>query len=252
MQHPPLTHNPLPPTNPRASYQQHPPPQSFNAEKVPPPGGHVGAHPGTAGFVPPPSQPEQALTPGQLPGGAPSAQNFVGAAATADDIGTFNGGSYRISHRDTNSILTLQLAMGCPLTAKPGAMIAMSQSVTVKGAFKFSVKKALVGGEMASTTFTGPGEVLMAPTMLGDITNIRLTEGQAEWNVGRDAFLACTQGVKKTYKNQGLGKAFFSGEGLFVYKFGGTGILWMTSFGAIVRKDVRPERSHPADCSELR
>jgi hypothetical protein len=35
-------------------------------------------------------------------------------------VGTFNGGSYRISHRDTNSILTLQLAMGCPLTVKPG------------------------------------------------------------------------------------------------------------------------------------
>lgn len=37
-----------------------------------------------------------------------------------DDVGTFNGGSYRISHRDTNSVLTIQLAMGCPLTAKPG------------------------------------------------------------------------------------------------------------------------------------
>ena len=52
--------------------------------------------------------------------GAPSAAHFVGASATQDDVGTFNGGSYRISHRDTNSILTLQLAMGCPLTAKPG------------------------------------------------------------------------------------------------------------------------------------
>jgi hypothetical protein len=52
--------------------------------------------------------------------GAPSAAHFVGASATQDDVGTFNGGSYRISHRDTNTILTLQLAVGCPLTAKPG------------------------------------------------------------------------------------------------------------------------------------
>lgn len=37
-----------------------------------------------------------------------------------DDVGTFNGGSYRISHRDTNSILTIQLAVLCPLTVKPG------------------------------------------------------------------------------------------------------------------------------------
>lgn len=35
-------------------------------------------------------------------------------------MGTFNGGSYRVSHRDTNSIVTIQLAMGCPLTVKPG------------------------------------------------------------------------------------------------------------------------------------
>ena len=46
---------------------------------------------------------------------------FTGAGSTQqDDVGTFNGGSYRISHRDTNTILTLQLAMGCPITAKPG------------------------------------------------------------------------------------------------------------------------------------
>lgn len=56
-----------------------------------------------------------------MPGGAPAAGSFVGAVATMqDDVGTFNGGSYRISHRDTNSLLTLQLAMGCPLSAKPG------------------------------------------------------------------------------------------------------------------------------------
>jgi hypothetical protein len=46
---------------------------------------------------------------------APSATNM-------DDVGTFNGGSYRISHRDTNTILTIQLAMGCPLVAKPGTL----------------------------------------------------------------------------------------------------------------------------------
>lgn len=56
----------------------------------------------------------------QMPGGAPPAGHFVGATSTQDDVGTFNGGSYRISHRDCNTVLTLQLAMGCPLQAKPG------------------------------------------------------------------------------------------------------------------------------------
>ena len=90
---------------------------------------------------------------------------------------------------------------------------------------------------MAHSTFTGPGELLLAPASLGDITNIRLT-GDEQWSVGRDAFLACTQGVVKEYKRQGIGKAMFSGEGLFVYKMSGNGLLWITSLGAIIRKDV--------------
>ena len=53
----------------------------------------------------------------------PSASHFVGPALAQDDVGTFNGGSYRISHRNSNTILTLQLAMGCPLTAKPGKLL---------------------------------------------------------------------------------------------------------------------------------
>jgi uncharacterized protein (AIM24 family) len=181
--------------------------------------------------------------------GVPEQGEFQGTQSTgADDVGTFNGGSYRVSHRDTNSILTLQLAMGCPITAKPGVMIAMSPSVMLKGAIKFSVKKMLVGGEMSHSTFTGPGELLLAPNTLGDISLLRLG-GQDIWNVGKDAFLACTQGVTKEYKNQGFSKALFSGEGLYVYRIAGTGILWMASFGAIIRKDVRtsPSRCGIAD-----
>jgi uncharacterized protein (AIM24 family) len=176
---------------------------------------------------------------GTRPGGAPAAGAFVGAGATIDDVGTFNGGSYRISHRDSNTICTVQLAIGCPLTVKPGLMIAMSPTMTLKGAMKFSVKKLLIGGEMAHSTYTGPGELLLAPNMLGDVTNIRLTGAEGEsWTVGRDAFMACTQGVVKDYKSQSFSKAMFSGEGLFVYKMSGVGIVWIMSMGAIIRKDV--------------
>ena len=65
-----------------------------------------------------------------MPGGAPAQGHFTGAGATKDDVGTFNGGSYRISHRDTNTILTIQLAMGCPLHAKPGMSGKLSLSLS--------------------------------------------------------------------------------------------------------------------------
>lgn len=56
--------------------------------------------------------------------------------------------------------------------------------------------------------------------------------------MARDGYLASTQGVSKEYVSQGVGKGIFSGEGWFVYKIGGVGIVWITSFGAVVRKDV--------------
>ena len=118
-----------------------------------------------------------------------------------------------------------------------GAMIAMSTTMTLKGAIKFSLKKLIAGGEIAHSQFTGPGELLLAPATLGDITTIRFS-GNDTWNVGRDAFLAATQGIIKEYKSQSIGKAIFSGEGLFVYKISGKGILWISSFGAVIRKDV--------------
>ena len=117
-------------------------------------------------------------------------------------------------------------------------MIAMSPTVTLKGAIKFSVKKLIAGGDLGTSTYTGPGEVLLAPPALGDITNIRLN-GNEQWSVGKDAYLAATQGIVREYKSQGFGKAMFSGEGLFVYRVSGTGIIFIQSLGAIIRKDVR-------------
>lgn len=116
-------------------------------------------------------------------------------------------------------------------------MIAMSSAITLKGTVKLGLKKMISGAELASSTFTGPGELLLAPHMLGDITSLRLT-GQESWSVGHDGFLACTQGVVKETKRQGISKAIFSGEGLWVYKISGVGLMWLTSFGAIIRKDV--------------
>lgn len=183
--------------------------------------------------------------------GVPTRGTFEGARATVtDDVGTFNGGSFRISHRDTNTILTLQLAMGCPITAKPGVMIAMSHTITLKGNIKFSMKKMLIGGEMAHSTFTGPGEVLLAPAQLGDIHLLKLT-GEEVWNVGKDAFLACTQGIIKEYKSQSFSKAMFSGEGLFVYRMSGSGVLWMSSFGAILQKNLQDGERYIIDNGHL-
>lgn len=48
-----------------------------------------------------------------------------------------------------------------------------------------------------------------------------------------------THGVVKETKSQGLGKAMFSGEGLFVHRVSGTGVIFVSSLGAIVQRQLR-------------
>ena len=92
-----------------------------------------------------------------------AAQTILPPSSIADTVGQFAGGFYKIDHRDTNALLSVTLQPNAPFYAQPGAMVAMSPEVTLKGKFKFSFKKMFTGGEMAISTYTGPGEVLLAP-----------------------------------------------------------------------------------------
>lgn len=48
-----------------------------------------------------------------------------------------------------------------------------------------------------------------------------------------------TDGVVRDTKSQGLSKAMFSGEGLFVHHVSGTGVVFVTSLGAIIQRNLR-------------
>jgi uncharacterized protein (AIM24 family) len=116
-------------------------------------------------------------------------------------------------------------------------MIAMSPTMTLRGSLSWSFLKFFIGGSMTKSHYTGPGELLLAPPMLGDIVVLPINTGDA-WHAGRDSFLAHTSGVEHSDKPQTLSKGVFSGEGFFIYEFTGDGLLWLQSFGAIIKKDV--------------
>lgn len=112
-------------------------------------------------------------------------------------------------------------------------MAGMSANLKLEG--KVSIKKMFGPGKSNSSLVTapnGPGELLLAPPMMADVMPLVLGGG-TEWIVGESCFLGFTPGVQKSMKTQGLGKAFFSGEGLFVTKLSGTGVAFITSLGAI-------------------
>jgi hypothetical protein len=148
-----------------------------------------------------------------------------------------DGLSFNISNRDAYTVLNVRLPPGSVVKSKSGAMVQMSPTVTLEGKLKFSFKKMFTGAQIAESTYTGPGEVSLAPTLFGDITAIQIEDDG--WMLTKESYLASTAGISKDTKSQGLGKALFSGEDLFVYRILGRGMLWITSFGAIMVKEVR-------------
>lgn len=131
----------------------------------------------------------------------------------------------------------------------------MAGTVVLQGKSKFSMKKMFTGGSMYESVYSGTGELTLAPPLLGDIATLKL-DGTSTWKIGKDAFLAATTDVHKEAKSQGIGKALFSGEDLFVYNVSGQGLMWVMSFGAITRREVsisgfvaRSIANGPTDCS---
>ncbi|RMY18030.1 hypothetical protein D0866_13296 [Hortaea werneckii] len=194
-------------------------------------------------------QQQQQAYGGQQPQGYPPPQQHAPPETT--DAGSYQNIHYTIKHRNTNSTLNLQLGPNDLIKAKPGAMIHMSPTVKLEGAIKFSMRKMFTGGQMSQASFTGPGTVALAPTLMGDIVSLQIANDGKVWNVGKDAFLACTGEVEKETKSQGFSKAMFSGEDLFIYKMMGQGLVWLTSYGAVDVIHLQEGEQHIVDNGHL-
>ncbi|EXV05428.1 mitochondrial biogenesis protein family AIM24 [Metarhizium robertsii] len=199
-------------------------------------------------YPPPPPHPPQ--QPQQQQQHHPQQQQQQQQQQSSTDSGSFPGGSYNIAHRDTNAILNVNLQPGGTVRSKSGAMIHMSGTIQLQGNIKFSMKKLFTGGRMSESTYTGPGRLALGPTLMGDIITLHV-DGRTPWTVGKDTFLACTPDVAMETKSQGISKSMFSGEDLFVYRVGGQGLLWLTSFGAVDRLDLQPGEQHIVDNGHL-
>jgi uncharacterized protein (TIGR00266 family) len=100
-----------------------------------------------------------------------------------------------------------------------------------------------VGGESAFiSTFTAqgaPGEVTLAPASPGDVAAVELRNQL--FYVQSSSYLA-GDGSLTIDTRWGGAKSFFGGEGLFVLQVQGTGLLLVSSFGAIQRRLAPGER----------
>jgi uncharacterized protein (TIGR00266 family) len=172
-----------------------------------------------------------------------------------DSRGEGRGYSYEVLHQPAFALAVVRLQPEQSIQAEAGAMVSMSANVELQSQMKGGLMGALkraVGGESAFvSTFTargGPGEVTLAPGSPGDIAAIEMSNQQ--FFVQSSSYLAGDAGLVVDTRWGGA-KSFFGGEGLFVMQVTGTGLLLLSSFGAIHRKRLAAGERYVVDTGHL-
>ena len=172
-----------------------------------------------------------------------------------DARGEGRGYSYEVLHQPAFALAVVRLQAEQSILAEAGAMVSMSANVELQSQMKGGLMGALkraVGGESAFvSTFTargGPGEVTLAPGSPGDIAAIEMNNQQ--FYVQSSSYLAGDAGLEVDTRWGGA-KSFFGGEGLFVLQVTGTGLLLLSSFGAIHRKRLAAGERYVVDTGHL-
>lgn len=173
----------------------------------------------------------------------------------SDARGQGRGYSFEILHQPSFALAILKLETEQAIQAEAGAMVSMSANIelqsNLKGGLMGALKRA-VGGESAFiSTFTargGSGEVTLAPGGPGDIAAIEMNN--QNFLVQSSSYLAGDIGLNINTQWGGA-KSFFGGEGLFVLQVQGTGLLLLSSFGAIHRKRLNVGERYVVDTGHL-
>ncbi len=187
--------------------------------------------------------------------GAPPPRNNETFHFDQDGRGQGRGYTWEIAHAGSFALALVKLDSGQSINAEAGAMVSMSSNVDLSSQMKggvFGALKRAVGGESAFvSTFTaqnGPGEVALAPGTPGDIVGIEMRNQQ--FKVQSSSYLAGDTSLAVETKFGGA-KSFFGGEGLFLLEVGGTGLLLISSFGAIYRRVLAPGEGYVVDTGHL-
>jgi uncharacterized protein (TIGR00266 family) len=162
---------------------------------------------------------------------------------------------YAIEHGPVFTIVRIKLKQGEQFRAEAGAMVSMSPTLKLEaksaGKGLMGTLKAAVGGEsFFATLFTaesGAGELVLAPSMLGDILKMDLS-GNTIFAEG-GAYLAGSPGLDLSTK--GSFKAMISGEGLFLQKISGSGVVFLNSYGAVFDKTLAPGEAYIVDTNHI-
>lgn len=153
---------------------------------------------------------------------------------------------YEIKYKPSYSMLVVNLEQGESITAEAGAMTYMNPNIEPKTRKR---EKSLLGSIgltiLGRQSFwvndyiaaTGPGEVAFVSAPVGDIETLEVKPNQG-YIVQKAAYIASTETVDLDVKWEGFTKGLF-GQGLFMLKAKGNGLLFINTFGAIDKHTVK-------------
>ncbi len=154
---------------------------------------------------------------------------------------------YEIRYKPSYSMLVVNLDHGESITAESGAMTYMSPNTDVhtrmrEKSFLGTLGLKFIGGQSFFVNDYaaqgGESEVAFVSAPVGDIETLEVTPNQG-YIIQKSAYIASTQNVDLDVKWQGFTKGLF-GQGLFMIKVTGKGLLFINTFGAIDKHTLKP------------
>lgn len=159
---------------------------------------------------------------------------------------------FEILMRPSYSALKCVLGTGEEVRTESGSMLAMDRTAKIEAGVQGGAWKAIKRTILTSESFfvttiraTQPEtEVYLAPRAVGDVEVLEL-KGDS-YIIQGGSFLASEKTVESDSHFSGW-KGFIGGEGIFMIKATGTGKVFVSSFGGIIRKDLVPGESFAVD-----
>lgn len=162
--------------------------------------------------------------------------------------------NYEIICEGLSKVLKLKVSKGETCVVEGGGMISMDNvfSMEAKAMGAKNTIKRLATGESACFQYykaKEDGEILVAPSYLGDIKVIEL-DGSKKYRLGKSAFLASSNGVEIEYSSVNM-KGFIGGEGIVQSEAHGIGSLFVSAYGTVFKKVLVENQEYIIDTNHL-
>ncbi|ODS40177.1 MAG: TIGR00266 family protein [Candidatus Altiarchaeales archaeon WOR_SM1_79] len=159
-------------------------------------------------------------------------------------------------YRPSYTLTRVLLEPGETINVEGGSMVSMGKNIGIetkaRGGIFSALKRSVLGGESffinTYKSSQSEGEITLAPPLPGDMCVQELKNETLLVQSG--SFVAASEGIDIDTKWTGA-KTFFASEGLIMLKLSGSGILILSSFGAIHEIKLDAGQTYTIDTGHL-